>query len=229
MVILILIAFIVLSMTVDALVKYNRQKRSRVTTLSSAPLHIFNEESVSIPMGIYFDKTHTWAFMEKNGMVKVGIDDFLMHITGSVNKLKMKTPGERVQKGDAVLSINQNGKQLTIYSPISGTIKTQNNQLTEDSSLLNSSPFNEGWVYMIEPTNWLRETQYMFMADKYKEWVKNEFTRVKDFLASISQINNLELSPIILQDGGELKDKVLEDFGPEVWEEFQTKFINISK
>jgi hypothetical protein len=34
---------------------------------------------------------------------------------------------------------------------------------------------------------------------------------------------------IVLQDGGELKDNVLSDLGPEVWEDFQTRFIDTSK
>lgn len=229
MVILILIAFIMISIGVDAAIKYSRQRKLKVPAFASVPFKVFNEYTVTIPKGIYFDKTHTWAFMEKNGMVKIGLDDFLLHITGSLNKLKLKNSGDKVQKGEALLSIIQNGKQLTIYSPISGTVKYQNNLLVKDPLLVNSSPFNEGWLYMIEPSNWLRENQFMFMADKYTEWLKFEFSRVKDFLSTIGQINNLEPSLIILQDGGELKDNVLEDFGPEVWDDFQTKFINISK
>ncbi|MEI6820829.1 MAG: glycine cleavage system protein H [Bacteroidota bacterium] len=229
MVILILIAFIIISMGVDAAIKYSRQRKLKVPALSTTPFKVFNENTISIPKGIYFDKTHTWAFMEKSGMVKIGLDDFLLHITGNLNKLNLKNSGDRVQKGEALLSINQNGKQLTIYSPISGTVKYQNDELIKNPSLVYASPFNEGWLYMIEPSNWLRENQFMFMADKYMEWLNFEFSRVKDFLSTIGQINNLEPSLIILQDGGELKDNVLEDFGPEVWDDFQTKFINISK
>ncbi len=33
----------------------------------------------------------------------------------------------------------------------------------------------------------------------------------------------------ILQDGGELRDNILADQGPEVWEEFQRKFIDLSR
>ncbi len=216
-------------MGVDAAIKYSRQRKLKVPALSTTPFKVFNENTISIPKGIYFDKTHTWAFMEKSGMVKIGLDDFLLHITGNLNKLNLKNSGDRVQKGEALLSINQNGKQLTIYSPISGTVKYQNDELIKNPSLVYASPFNEGWLYMIEPSNWLRENQFMFMADKYMEWLNFEFSRVKDFLSTIGQINNLEPSLIILQDGGELKDNVLEDFGPEVWDDFHTKFINISK
>jgi glycine cleavage system H lipoate-binding protein len=189
---------------------------------------VFNEGSVSVPKGVYFDKSHTWAFMEKNGFVKIGIDDFLLHITGPVNRLKMKNPGEKIHKGEPLLSLIQNGKQLTINSPISGTVKLNNNQLAEDSSMVNSSPYNDGWVYTIEPSDWLRDAQFLLMADKYSEWLKNEFARVKDFFAINCNRGNLEVVPIMMQDGGELVENVLENLGPEIWEEFQIKFINNS-
>ncbi|MFZ4399340.1 MAG: glycine cleavage system protein H [Bacteroidales bacterium] len=229
MVILIFIAFIVACFTVDAIVRYSRKNKSRISALVSDSLNVFNENSVTIPKGIYFDKSHTWAFMEKNGFVKIGIDDFFLHITGPLSRLIMKNQGDKIQKGEAILTIVQNGKQLIINAPISGTVKSRNIQLEADPSILNLSPYNDGWFYTIEPSDWLRDTQFLFMADKYKEWLKNEFARLKDFLAINIQTRNAEFVPVMLQDGGELKDNVLEDFGPEVWEEFQIKFINTSK
>ncbi len=37
------------------------------------------------------------------------------------------------------------------------------------------------------------------------------------------------MNNVILQDGGQLTDNVLADLGPEVWEDFQTNFIDKSK
>jgi len=64
------------------------------------------------------------------------------------------------------------------------------------------------------------------MADKYKTWLTDEFSRLKDFFATVLKTNNTEYALITLQDGGALKDNVLADLGPEVWEDFQTKFID---
>lgn len=162
-------------------------------------------------------------------MVKIGLDDFLLHVTGPLSRVKMKQVGEQIRKGEPALTIVQNGKQLVINAPVSGTVKLQNSQLLEDISLINSSPVHEGWIYAIEPSNWEKESQFLIMADKYKEWLKNEFSRLKDFLAYNRQTSNAELVPVMLQDGGELKDNLLADFGPEVWEDFQNKFINTCK
>ncbi|MEI6851678.1 MAG: hypothetical protein WCL06_02505 [Bacteroidota bacterium] len=229
MVILIILAFIVACITVDAFVQLSRKRKAKAVAFSPVSAHVFNEASVSVPKGLMFDRTHTWAFMEKNGMVKVGIDDFMLHITGPLSRIKMKHPGEQMRKGEPAMTLIQNGKQLIINAPVSGTIKYKNYQLVEDSSFINHSPVNEGWIYAIEPSNWERESQFLIMADRYKEWLKNEFSRLKDFLAYNRQTSHNELVPVMLQDGGELKDNLLSEFGPEVWEEFQIKFINNSK
>jgi hypothetical protein len=52
-------------------------------------------------------------------------------------------------------------------------------------------------------------------------------SRLKEFLTSIIKPESIEYAPI-LQDGGELKDGLLSDLGPEVWEDFQTNFIDLS-
>jgi hypothetical protein len=94
---------------------------------------------------------------------------------------------------------------------------------------MNSSPFTDGWVYLIEPKNWLREIQFLSMGENYQEWLQAEFTRLKDFFAASVRSNTAVYAHIILQDGGELTDNVLADLEPEVWEDFQTKFIDTSK
>jgi hypothetical protein len=137
--------------------------------------------------------------------------------------------GEKIRKGDLLCTIIQKGKQLKIYAPISGVVKVQNKLLANDSSMVNQSPYNEGWLYMIEPSNWLREITFLSMADQYRTWLKSEFTRLKDFLAEVMQPNTPGLVRVALQDGGVIRDHVLADLGPEVWEEFQTKFINTAR
>ncbi len=141
----------------------------------------------------------------------------------------MISTGTKVKKGDHILSIIQNGKQLNLYSPVSGTIAGQNKVLESDAALINSSPYSAGWIYKIEPSNWIREAQLLFMAEKQKQFLKSEFARLKDFMAAIMTSDSEKYSQVILQDGGELKDGVLSDLGPEVWEDFQTKFIDPSK
>jgi glycine cleavage system H lipoate-binding protein/ABC-type phosphate transport system substrate-binding protein len=226
--IVILGSFIVFIFLVITAIQYIKNRKMIIPDTTSDPALVFGEDFVDIPLGLYYDKTHTWAFMEKDGMVRVGIDDFLQHITGPLTRIKMKRSGEKIRKGKQILSIIQNGKQLNIYSPISGTIKEQNKVLEANSSIINSSPYSDGWVYRIEPTNWIKEIQFLIIGKKYKEWVRSEFSRLKEFLSESLKPNAVEYAKV-LQDGGEIKDGILMDLSPEVWEDFQTNFIDMSR
>jgi glycine cleavage system H lipoate-binding protein/ABC-type phosphate transport system substrate-binding protein len=220
---------IITGLIADAVFSYGKRKSLVVNTAGSLSRSFPVESAINVPAGLYFDKTHTWAFMESNGIVTVGIDDFLQHITGPISRIKMKGEGKKIKKGEVILSVIQNGKQLNLYAPVSGTIIEQNVRLKDDSSLINNSPYGEGWVYKIEPANWIRENQLLFMADKQRQFLKKEFSRLKDFLALALQGPEGNLIPVMLQDGGEIRDGVLSDLGPEVWEDFQTNFIDPSR
>ncbi len=228
-ILLIIIGLVITGSISNGIVRYRRNKRKVFGVAGTPSLPVLNENAVDIPNGLYFDKTYTWSFMEKDGNVKVGIDDFLQHITGPITEIKIKDPGDKIKKGEQILTLVQNGKQLNIYAPISGYIKSINEDIMFDSSLINSSPYEKGWVYKIEPINWLTEIQFLNMANKYKEWLKNEFTRLKDFISNSANARTNELSHVVLQDGGELKDNTLEYLGPHIWEDFQTNFIDTSK
>jgi hypothetical protein len=65
------------------------------------------------------------------------------------------------------------------------------------------------------------------MGGKYEKWIKNEFSRLKEFFAGTFNPSTEGLTNV-LQDGGELKDGILADLGPEVWEDFQTYFLDQS-
>ena len=228
-ILLILFGIVILGFIMDAFVKRIKNKNEIFPVGTTAFKPVFDEDSVIVPKGLYFDKTHTWAFMKKDGAVKIGIDDFLQHITGSLTRIEMRNAGEKIKKGDRLLTLIRKGKQLNIYAPVSGKIRAQNKALINNSSLLNAAPYGEGWIYEIEPANWLLEIQFLNMAEKYKTWLKVEFLRLKDFFATVVKADSSEYALIALQDGGALTENILADLEPEVWEDFQTKFIDISK
>ena len=222
----------ILILALIALVVYLFAKRRNTAEISGEDLEIapvLSEKNIRSPKGLYYGKSHTWAFMEPDGMVNVGVDDFMKRVTGAITQIKFREPGERIRKGEKLFTLVHEGKQLDIYSPITGFIREQNQVLLKSPAKLNTISVTEGWIYKIEPANWLKDTGFMFMVEKYREWLDDEFTRLKDFLANTANNNQLVYQHIVLQDGGELKDEVLADMGPDIWEEFQTRFINVSK
>jgi hypothetical protein len=122
--------------------------------------------------------------------------------------------------------IDQNGKQLKIFSPVSGKITDTNSILNENPGLLNVDPYNKGWIYKIKPSGWVSETNSYYLAEEATAWTRKELIRFKDFLAETMNKYSPETSMVILQDGGELSDKPLSELPDEVWQDFQKSFLN---
>ena len=217
---IIIIAFLL--MIIPFWVIINRQ-----VSLKSQIRHaigILSESILRIPHGLLFNRNHTWAHLGKSGVAEVGIDDFLLHLTGEVRFTGLKEPGSFIRKGEMLAGIDHNGKILKIYSPISGRVEKINRLLTEDPSAINEDPYENGWICKINPTGWTEETKSYYLADEALAWTKAELQRFKDFLAGSVRKYNPDTSMVILQDGGELYDRPLSDLPDEIWNDFQKSF-----
>lgn len=219
---LVIIAFLLLLipfwMALNKQVKIKEQIRKAIGILTAGIL--------KVPQGIFYSRNHTWAYLEKSGTAKVGLDDLLLHITGEVKIRQFKNPGESVKKGDLLAEMDQNGKLLNMFSPISGTILNTNAALNTNSELLNEDPYGKGWIYDIKPSNWVAEIPSFYMAEDATAWFKKELERYKDFLALNMRKYSPETSMIVLQDGGELSENSLSGLPNEFWQDFQKEFLN---
>jgi glycine cleavage system H protein len=221
---LIIIAFLLLLipfwLALNKQVKIKEQFRKAIGALSAGIL--------SIPQGIFFSKNHTWAYLEKSGTAKVGVDDLLLHITGELNINQLKNPGDRVRKGELMAQMDQGGKSLKVFSPISGTIVHSNPDLATDPCLLNQDPYGQGWLYNIKPSLWVEEIPAFLLADDATQWLNQELIRYKDFLALNMKKYSPDPSMVVLQDGGELSVNSLSGMPVEMWQNFQDEFLTPS-
>lgn len=189
-------------------------------------LGIFSASTLRIPAGLYYSRNHTWAHLEKSGNARVGLDDFLLHVTGEVSLGSLRKPGETIKKGDLLTSIDHKGKLLKIFSPVTGTITGTNIGLCKEPDALMEDPYGKGWLYTIRPSQWVEDTSKCYLADEAVAWVKKEVERVKEFVASSSGKYSGDNQFAVMQDGGELFDNPLSDLPDEVWQDFQKSFLS---
>jgi glycine cleavage system H protein len=202
-------------------------RKTKVSLSVSKATGLITINSIRIPQGVFFSKFHTWAHLNVDGDAKVGIDDLLLHITGSVSIENTKNPGDIINKGDLLARINHNGKILKVLSPVSGEIRTTNTEIAENPDLVKDDPYRQLWIYTIKPTNWKAETSTYYLADEATIWMLKELAKFKDFLAAaIVKYMPDPSGQLVLQDGGELLEKPLADFPEEIWQEFQKEFLS---
>ncbi|MBN1339879.1 MAG: glycine cleavage system protein H [Bacteroidales bacterium] len=218
---LVIIAFLILLVPFWVLMNKKSQIKARIQQSIGA----LTAGILRIPQGIFYSKTHTWAFMEKSGAAKIGLDDFLLQVVGNVRISSLKTNGEHLKKGDLLAEIDQNGKRLKVLSPLSGEIISTNKLVLESPGLLNQDPYDRGWLYAIKPADWKAETASFLMAGAATNWLHKEIERLKDFLAVSLGKHSHEPSLMALQEGGELRRNVLAELDGDVWKDFEKTFL----
>lgn len=199
-------------------VKENREIKRTLGLLTAA--------SLRVPKGLLFSRFHSWTHLEPTGLAKVGIDDFLVRITGDIKFSQVKKVGEHVVKGELLMTVTSEGKSMDILSPITGEIISVNQSLLQEPELLFSDPYTTGWAYRIQPENWMTETTEFMLGSDAGQWYTQELERFRDFIGKSAVHHAPGHSQVILQDGGEIMEHPLATMPQEIWNDFQKEFLN---
>lgn len=172
---------------------------------------------IDIPMGIFFSRNHAWTYLERSGLAKTGIDEFILRAAGKVKMKYLKKEGEIIRKGEIMAEIIQDGKKLRVLSPLSGVIESVNYKPAQ------SSDYSGSWAYGVRPTAWIAETGSYFMADEAVSWIRKEFERFRTVMDEY--FNRSGQAITILQDGGEIQNNPLSEMPDEAWHIFEKSFL----
>jgi glycine cleavage system H protein len=137
-------------------------------------------EEIELPDELYYDrKEHIWVRVEGE-RVRVGIDAFGQKAAGTVAYVKIKPAGAKVIKGRAFGSLEA-GKYIgPMKSPINGKIVEVNEALLKTPSLINTSPFEEGWCVVVEPTNLEDDLKTLVHGEEVQSWLEAEYKEYKE-------------------------------------------------
>ena len=104
-----------------------------------------------IPEDLSYTKDHEWIFIEDNGNVKVGITDYAQDSLSDVVFVELPEIGDEFSKDDSMAVAESVKAASDIYAPISGKIVSINEKLEESPELVNESPYDFGWIVIMEP------------------------------------------------------------------------------
>ena len=104
-----------------------------------------------IPEDLSYTKDHEWIFIEDNGNVKVGITDYAQDSLSDVVFVELPEIGDEFSKDDSMAVAESVKAASDIYAPISGKIVSINKKLEESPELVNESPYDYGWMVIMEP------------------------------------------------------------------------------
>lgn len=117
-----------------------------------------------------FTKTHEWLRVEGN-IGYVGITDHAQKEITDVVFVELPKVGKEVAKEGEAAIVESIKAAFSIYAPVSGKVVKANDAVEKDPSLVNKSPYEEGWFFAIEMKNQAEIDSLMTHKD-YLEFIK---------------------------------------------------------
>ena len=118
-----------------------------------------------IPEDLRYTTAHEWVRELSEGVVRIGITDHAQSQLGDVVFVQLPAVGEAVTAGSAIGEVESTKSVADIYAPLSGTVVAVNHALADAPELINSGPYEDGWMLDMEapegvPTDLLDAAAY---------------------------------------------------------------------
>ena len=124
------------------------------------------------PEGLKYTTTHEWVRFD--GMESmVGITDFAQYQLGDIVFVELPKVGVVIEKGSNAGEIESVKAVGDFVMPLSGEVIEINEKIGDKPELVNSSPYNEGWMIRIKISH-LNEIDELITVNEYKEIVQKE-------------------------------------------------------
>lgn len=105
---------------------------------------------MSIPANYRFAESHEWVLDNGDGTVTVGISDHAQNLLGDIVFVDLPEVGDEVTAKSEFSLVESVKAASDIYAPISGEIIAINEALEDEPELVNSAPYEGGWIAKIK-------------------------------------------------------------------------------
>lgn len=96
-----------------------------------------------------YTEEHEWARLDGD-RITVGITDYAQDALGDVVYVDLPATGTRVEAGQPFGEVESTKSVSDLYAPVSGVIVERNEALESSPELVNSDPYEQGWMVVIE-------------------------------------------------------------------------------
>lgn len=102
------------------------------------------------PEDLRYTSDHEWVRTTESGTVRVGVTDYAQDALGDVVYVSLPTVGDTIDAGDSCGEVESTKSVSDLYAPLAGTITAVNEALDAAPELVNTDPYDQGWMYELE-------------------------------------------------------------------------------
>jgi glycine cleavage system H protein len=104
---------------------------------------------VNVPEGLRYSEEHEWVAVEGD-RARVGITDYAQDALGDVVFVQLPDPGTSVTAAQSCGEVESTKSVSDVYAPVSGQVVETNPALSDTPELVNSDPYGDGWMFVVE-------------------------------------------------------------------------------
>jgi glycine cleavage system H protein len=128
--------------------------------------------TMEFPDELKYTEEHEWVLLE-DGVVTVGISDFAQDALGDVVFVELPEVGTVLEVGKPFGVVESVKAVSDVYAPVSGEVIEINEELQDTPELINTSPYEDGWMIKVKLAD-NTELDDLMDADDYQEFVEEE-------------------------------------------------------
>ncbi len=166
----------------------------------------------------YLHPGHAWARTTGDGYIVVGVDDFAQSVLGKVTEVKLPRLLQHVSQGKASWALGHGDRSLQMVSPVTGWVVEKNEEVLQDPSLINTSPYGGGWLFKLKSYNVGPQLNNLITGKAIRPWRDAVRTRLSQFFSA-------GRPALLMQDGGVMVDNLVDRCSDEEWEVLRREFF----
>ena len=122
---------------------------------------------MKFPENLRYTKEHEWVKLD-GAIATIGITEFAQDALGELVFVELPSVGKSIQQGGTVCVVESTKAASDVYAPLSGKVKEVNPGLNDTPSLVNSNPYDQGWMVKLDGLNEAELKNLMTAADYAK-------------------------------------------------------------
>lgn len=127
-------------------------------------------EGYELPDELYYTEDHTWARVEDDGTVTVGMDHFGATSVGEIEFIDLPMEDDEFEAGDAFGSVESAKWVGGLMMPVTGRVIEVNEEVEDDPEIMTEDPYGDGWLIKVDPDDLDNDLKNLYHGDSVKDW-----------------------------------------------------------
>jgi len=127
---------------------------------------------IQLPDELYYHpEDHLWVRVEGN-QARIGLDDLAQRSAGSVSAVRLKPAGRPIAIGKPFGTMEAGKYVGPLKAPLAGQVIEINADVMSQPALLNTDPYGNGWLILMQPEDAARDVAALIHGDQLQAWLE---------------------------------------------------------